>query len=295
MSLKMSTTVQSVVLGNEVYVGGGDAGGNRDKSRTVMVYDLQRDLWNTLTPYNAYWFAMTTLNSQLVLAGGRCLETDKPTNKVAVLEGEKWAHPYPPMNIARSSSTAVSFNNHIIVAGGTDHQRRRISSVEVLDVNSNRWCKADPLPHGRTAMKSVVVGGMCYLMGGFDHAHSRTKVVHRANLSELSAKAISSQATSNPTSLWQIVDATPLFYSTPLALKGSLLTIGGMNDGDKASSAIYLYQLGMRRWVKVGDLPTARINCTSSVLPNAVAIVAGGQDLYSYLRRVDFLTVTDSS
>lgn len=295
MSIRMATTVQSVILGNKVFVGGGDSGGDRDKARTVMVYDLQRDKWNTLPPYNAYWFAMTALNNRLVLAGGRDLETDKPTNKVAILEAEEWAHPYPEMNIARSSTTAVSFNNHIVVAGGTDNQRRCISSVEVLDKTSNLWYIADPLPSGRTAMKSVVVGDMCYLTGGFKHPYNRTKVVYRVNLSELSEEAISSQATSKHTSPWQTVEDTPLFYSTPLSVKGSLLTVGGMNDKDKPSSAIHLFQPCARRWVKVGDLPTARINCASSVLPTAEVIVVGGQDSYSYLKRVEFLTITDSS
>ncbi len=45
-----------------------------------------------------------------------------------MFESEEWIDPYPPMNIARYSST------HIIVAGGNDC-KGRTSSVEVLEVD----------------------------------------------------------------------------------------------------------------------------------------------------------------
>ena len=291
MPFGMESTVQSVVLGNKVYIGGGDARSDRD-ARTVMVYDIQRDSYSALPQYNAKYFAMTALNDQLVLAGGT---SRKPTDQIAVFQSDKWTYPYPPMSIARRSSTAVSFNNHIIVAGGRDDQGRRISSVEVLDVTSNRWCIADPLPVVRSSMKSVVVGDMCYIMGGVDHTSSRTKVVHRVNLRELTENAVS--MATRPVSLWQTEEDTPLFYFAPLVLKQSLLAVGGRDDNSDASTSIHLYQSGTRRWVKVGGLPTARSHCTCSVLPNGQVLIAGGWDnSYSlYLSHVDLLTVTESS
>ena len=298
MPFEMGTTVQSVVLGNKVYIGGGTAHSDRDAC-TVMVYDIQRDTYSTLPQYNVGYFAMTAFNDQLVLAGGMDLASGNPTNQIAVLQSDKWTRPYPPMTIARYRSTAVSFNNHIIVAGGIDDQHRRISSVEVLDVTSNRWCKADPLPLGRALMKSVVVGDMCYIMGGLDHINNRTKVVHRVNLRELTEKAVSmatSQVTPKPISLWQTEDDTPLFQSAPLVLKQSMLAVGGLDDRLDASTSIHLYQSGTRRWVKVGDLPTARSHCICSVLPNGQVLIAGGWDnSLSNLSRVDLLTVTESS
>ena len=298
MPFGMGGTVQSVVLGNKVYIGGGDARTDRGACK-VMVYDIQRNKYSTLPQYNAYRFAMTAFNNQLVLAGGWDLASRKPTNQIAVFQSDKWNCPYPPMTIARSSSTAVSFNNHIIVAGGRDDQGRRISSVEVLDVTSNRWCIADPLPVVRSSMKSVVVGDMCYIMGGLDHTDSYTNVVHRVNLRGLTEKAVSmatSPATPRPVSLWQTEEDTPLIQSAPLVLKQSLLAVGGIDYRSDASTSIHLYQSGTRRWVKVGDLPTARYVCTCSVLPNGQVLIAGGQvrPLY-YLSRVDLLTVTESS
>ena len=295
MPNEMGFHIQSIVLGNIVYVGGGDEGSDRNGFK-VMVYDILRDQCTKLPHFFAYGFTMTSFNNQVVLAGGLDCYTAESSNHVAILESEK-SHPYPPMNIGRRMSTAVSFNNHIIIAGGEDDQCRDISSVEVLDVTSNRWYTADPLPGARKRMKSVVVGDMFYLMGGFDHTHYYTKVVHRVNLMELIEKAISmttSQVT--PTTLWQTVEDTPLFLSSPLALKGSLLAVGGQDGRNNPSTSIHLYYPGTRRWVKVGDLPTARHSCTCSVLPNGEVMVAGGVGYpYSYLSCVDFLTVAESS
>ncbi len=135
----MGGPVQSVVIGDTVYVGGGFADNERDEC-TVM--KLEQDQWTKLPEYTAEYFAMTSLANHLVLVGGYDPRNNQPTNQLAIFESGEWTHPYPPMNIARHSSTAVSFNNHIIVAGGKGR-----TSVEVLDVASRRWYIAQSLPN----------------------------------------------------------------------------------------------------------------------------------------------------
>ena len=283
MPIKMGTSVQSVVIGDTVYVGGGRAGNDRDMC-TVM--KLEQDQWTKLPEYTAYWFTMTSLANRLVLVGGLDPRINKRTNQLAVFEAGEWTHPYQPMNIARCSSTAVSFNNHIIVAGGYD-DKVRISSVEVLDVASRRWYIAQSLPNPRSALKSTLIGNTLYLMGGFDHTRSATKIVHHVDLNELIAKALSNLDT--PT-LWQTLQEVPLLYSAPLSIGRSLLAVGGRDDSVNPSSSIHLYQPDTRRWVKVGDLPTARYCCTCSVLPSGEVIVAGGET--EVIKTVDFFSIS---
>ncbi len=69
----------------------------------------------------------------------------------------------------------------------------------------------------------------------------------------------------------------PLGLSAPLSIRRSLLAVGGQDDRDNPSSSIHLYQPDTRRWVNVGDLPTARYYSTCSALPSGEVIVAGGQ------------------
>ncbi len=123
---------------------------------------------------------------------------NKPTNQLSVFKTGQRTHSYPPMNITHSSSTAVSFNNHIIVAGGLG-DKERTSSVEVLDVASRRWYIAQSLPNPRSSLQSTFTGNTLYLMGGRDHTDT-TRTVHHIDLNELIAKALSNLDT--PT-LWQ--------------------------------------------------------------------------------------------
>ncbi len=213
MPIKMGTSVQSVVISDTVYVGGGYADNDRD-SCTVM--KLEQDQWTKLPEYTAKFFAMTSLANRLVLVGGRHPSINKRTNQLAVFESGEWTHPYPPMNIARSSSTAVSFNNHIIVAGGCD-DKVRFSSVEVLDVASRRWYIAQSLPNPRSGLKSTLIGNTLYLMGGYDHTRSPTKTVHHVDLNELIAKALSNLDT--PT-IWQTLQEVPLMSQLLSVLGG---------------------------------------------------------------------------
>ncbi|XP_064407315.1 uncharacterized protein LOC135352084 [Halichondria panicea] len=289
MPIKMGATAQSVVIGDTVYVGGGFADNGRDRC-TVM--KLEQDQWTKLPEYTAMYFAMTSLANRLVLVGGLDLRNNKRTNQLAVFEAGEWTHPYPPMNIARDSSTAVSFNNHIIVAGGND-DKGRTSSVEVLDVASRRWYIAQSLPSPRSMLKSTLMGNTLYLMGGMDHTWSSIKTVHHVDLNELIAKALSNLDT--PT-LWQTLPEVPLVYSAPLSIGRSLLAVGGRDDRRNPRSSIHLYQPDTRRWVKVGDLPTARYRCTCSVLPSGEVIVAGGETkpFYgNYVQTVDFFCISD--
>ncbi len=285
MPIQMGTTVQSVVIGDAVYVGGGDAH-NDCNSCTVM--KLEQDQLTKLPEYTAKYFAMTSLANRLVLVGGSDPRNNKRTNQLAVFESGEWTYPYLPMNIARDSSTAVSFNNHIIVAGGHDEKRRASSSVEVLDVASRRWYIAQSLPNPQSILKSTLIGNILYLMGGYDHTGA-TKTVHHVDLDELVAKALSNLDT--PT-VWQTLQEVPLVLSAPLSIGRSLLAIGGRDDRDNPNLSIHLYQPDTRRWVKVGDLPTARYFCTCSVLPSGEVIVAGGWSKFMFIQTVDFFSIS---
>ena len=286
MPIKMGSTVQSVVITDFVYIGGGEADSDLDMC-TVMKLDLQQDEWTKLPQYSARNFALTSLTNKLVLVGGYDPEKQKQTNQIALFESGRWTTPYPPMNIARSFSTAVCFNNYIIVAGGLDDQGKT-SSVELLDVESRSWYTADPLLTALSSMKSSLIGNTFYLMGGYDRHHNSNTCVLMADLNELITKTLSQQDTKT---LWQVLRATMVKKnSAPLNFEGSLVAVAGVTYGN-TSSSIYLHPPDRLSWVRVGDLPTIRYNCTCSVLPNGEVIVAGGWN-EGYVSTVDFLSIS---
>ena len=287
MPIKMGITVKSVVIGNNVYIGGGYTGSDSDDC-TVMNLDLKQDEWVKLPKYSARGFAMTSHINQLVLVGGYDLGTLQRTNQIGVFVAGEWMHPYQPMKVARSHSTAVCFNHFIVVAGGWSEQGYT-SSVEVFDAALRRWHMAESLTSPQTNMKSTLIGSTFYLIGGLDH-DCYTKAVHKVDLNKLIAKAVSQQTTST---LWQNIEDCPVYLSAPLSVGGSLLAVGGRVDCYHSSSSIHLYQPDTNQWVKVGDMPTARYKCTCSVLPSGEIIIAGGQTGTANSCTVDFLCISN--
>ena len=271
--IKMSTSVQSVVIGDSVYVSGGDTSSDCDGC-TVLKLDFQQEEWTRLPLYFSKWFALTSLNDQPVLVGGvDAVKSWKRNGEVAVLDhvSGRWTHPYPPMNIARHSSTAVCYNNHIIVVGGDDGHS--ISSAEVLDVIARKWHIAESLPIPWISLKSTWIENTLYLMGGWSHTTGPTKAVQKIDLNKLIKNTVSEKAIPN---LWQAIPDAPLKYSAPLSVGSSLLAFGGRDDFDNPSSSIHLYQSETCKWIKVGDLPSARYNCTCSILSNEEVFIAAG-------------------
>ena len=70
------------VFKEKVYIGGGWATSGME--RIVMVYDPEQDSYDTLPPYACKCFSMAVINNQLVLVGGRDVQTDKATNKLGM-------------------------------------------------------------------------------------------------------------------------------------------------------------------------------------------------------------------
>ena len=276
----MGNGIQAVVIGSDVYFGGGD-GENVD---TVMVYSLQTGTWRTLPPYESMYFGMAVVNNQLVLDGGLSTSTGRVTNVLGLWDerSQTWTHPFPVMPTARRSLSVVFYQKWLVTAGGRDRRGLYSNKVELLDTLSGQWYEGSPLPKECSEMSSAISGNMWYLSGGVTYTFlSNTNSTYGANihalcvcLDVLISQAVSQSAgtTSPPTpSPWQTLPELPVARSTALIIRGSLLAVGGMH-----SSAIHLYHPSRRSWVKVGDLPTQRWQCACIVLPSGEIFVAGG-------------------
>jgi N-acetylneuraminic acid mutarotase len=71
-----------------------------------------------------------------------------------------------------------------------------------------------------------------------------------------------------------------------------LLAVGGEDKDRHAVTAIHLYQPDTGEWVKVGDLPTPRLNCTCAMITGREMLVAGGFDGARKLSNVDIALIT---
>ena len=77
-----------VVFKEKVYIGGGYASSDRER-QTVMVYDPKQDSYDTLPPYICKLFSMAVVSNQLVLVGGKDVQTGMVTNAISWVYGVK--------------------------------------------------------------------------------------------------------------------------------------------------------------------------------------------------------------
>ena len=279
MPYSMSSAIQAIVIGDNVYVGGGATLSN-ENTYTVMVYSLASGSWSELPPHETQYFGMAAVNNKLVLVGGNIDDYKYNIKATSILamwdEGSQtWTRPFPGMPTPRHLPSIISYQKWLVVAGGyIGHSYPK--KVEILDTLSGQWYEGSPMPSGCTELSSAINGNMWYLSSGFN-SQGPNKHVFSVCLDELISQALlqSAGSTSPPQpSPWQTLTDPPLTLSTVLVLNGALLTVGGYG-----SSAIHHYQPSSRSWVKVGDLLTERQQCACTVLPNQFSLM----ESYSYL------------
>ena len=270
-------SLQSVRLGEDVFVGGGGTDSVRgDDDHTVYQYHSLTDQWVPLPRYECRYFAMATLTNKLTLVGGINTSTPlyKATNQIAVWDTEGmsqgWTHPYPPMPTPRHSPAVATHDKRLVVAGGYGDDDP-LATVEVLDTTSRQWLSTSPLPVKCSVMTSAIVNQELYLLGGT--LTTETLVV---SLPEITRSSVNS-ATTNTSAEWRTLPSPPLKRSAAISVHGSVVAIGGRH-GNTSSTAIHVYQPATNNWKKVGDLPSPRYSCTSTLLPNGEILVAGGAD-----------------
>ena len=264
MPLGMSDA-QAVVLGDKVYVGGGDS--TYDISQAVLlIYDCHDDSWKTLdTPTVNY--ALTTYNSQLVLVGGRDPNSKHVTNQLWALDEQwHWTQSLPPMTTKRSRASAVSINHYLIVAGGLDDDLGPLDVVEVYD--GQYWRKAQSIPKASFSMKSCLLKGIWYLAGG--------EIIYTSLYSLIAA---TSSEVVRQTSVWKELPNVPIKWSTLVTIGKHLATVGGFSF----SSAIHVFSFSTNSWVYVGNLPVASHSTCTVVLSTGELLVVGGEKEWELL------------
>ena len=284
MPFAMSAYIQSVVVQGRVYAGGGCSTA-RNNEYVVMEYESYSGRWGTLTPYTTRRFGITAIHNQLVLVGGMLRDASRSRSLgVWRAQDKKWTHPYPDMSIARSNPSAVTYSEWLVVAGGYDGNNN-LSYVEVMNTTSNQWFTAAPIPTRVSEMRTALEGDMWYLMGGCVCGYSSDMVY------SVSLPALTSQVNSKNTreEIWKEISGLGHTSSSPLSISGSLLALGW--DG-KVMTAIHHYQPETGEWVKVGDLPSPRQNCTCAQITEGEILVAGGYDGKSLLRSTELVHLT---
>ena len=268
----------AVWLNGLVYVGGGyETGGWA--SYIINCYDPVNNSWSSPinTPYS--WFAMTTLNNKLLIAGGLD-ESYKGTNQILTMDAGQLKN-YTKMITARSHATATGHQGMLIITGGSDDKDKTLSSTELFDSSNGRWYVTNDLPQPRYDLQSVIVDNILYLLGGRNKDNKVSPTVFTAPLDTLSTHQLK----------WNTLQDTPWCRSAPVSVYGThLLIVGGSKKiGDKFACTSDVYKLNKvsHSWEAIGHIPSARdASAAVSTADNRVIVIGGENDKGKYTNTV---------
>jgi len=256
-----------VLLDGKVYIGGGSEAG-RIPSYRIDVYTPASNSWSSspiITP--CYYFAMTTLNEQLIIAGGKDRSNKMLTNKIFSLNGSQLKE-YTMMITPRCNATAAGHKGTLMVVGGVGDHNRLLATTELFDTITGHWCNATDLPVPHCGLKSVIVDNTVFLLRG-RNKEGVSLAVFTAPLDTLSSHQLK----------WNYLLVTPWCNSAPVSINGNLLILGGYNFSSGHTNNIYIFNKASQSWEVIGKIPSARsVPAAVSIDDNKIVVVGGLDD-----------------
>ena len=261
----------SVELNGLVYVGGGYETGGRN-SYMIDSYNPLSNSWGPpiYTPYCQ--FAMTTLNNNLIMAGG--LDKNyKRTNQILIMNlSNNHFKNYTKMSISRSSTTASGHQGMLIITGGLDEKSKTLSSTELYDSNNGQWYDCSDLPQPHSHLSSVVLGNTLYLLGGNNIKGHGSLTVFTSPLDALSNHQLK----------WNTHQDVPCCHSAPVSVHGThLLIVGGykrIENKNIFTSEVYKLSTATQSWQAIGHIPSTRSSSAAVSIANRIIIIGGWND-----------------
>ena len=251
----------AVWLNGLVYMSG-------DYGTRVDCYDPVKNSWSSPinTPY--CWFAMTTLNNNLLIAGGHD-RSYKRTNQILMMDAGQFKN-YTKMITARSLATAIGHQGMLIITGGMDDKGKKLSSTELFDSTNGQWYTCSDLPQPHSELQSVIVDNILYLLGGVNKDGNPSPAVFTAPLDTLSRHQLK----------WNTHQDTPWCHSAPVSVHGRhLLIVGGWKEGTGYTSDVYKLNKVSHGWEAITNLPSARSEAAAvSTTDNRIIVIGGFND-----------------
>jgi hypothetical protein len=245
---------QAVLLGGNIYVGGGEAEANR-----LLKFKIEGNVW-TLISCPVENFGLAVVSDQLMAIGGTYKNSGAIDEVWAFNPATAaWSQPFPRMPTSRSWASAIGFKRWVIVAGGAGKK-----CVEVLDTVTKEWYNAIALPRETARPSLTILQETLYVV--------MEKSMISISLPVLIADAMSHNK--DPTQ-WDRLPDTLTSQPALVAFHGHLLAVGAF---DAPSTTIAMYLPLFKQWQTVAELLTPRESCSCLVLPetkNKILVIGG--------------------
>ena len=246
-------------------------------SRCVLSCNSSSEKMSTLPACPKEYFTLTVVNGLVTAVGGwlfpAWLGPRKSTNTLLSLMEEdgmkKWVEHFPRMPTKRDLAAVVCNGKVLVVAGGVQENGRKLTTVEVMDIETLKWSRASSLPQAVYAASATVCGDCIYLVGGCGQ-HGWTTSVLTCSLSALLQSESNSQ-------VWDTIADLPVTCSTCATLNEQVVAVGGRYSDKKVTNNIYSYNRETNSWEVISQMPTPRCWCLVTVLPGNKLMVMGGR------------------
>ncbi len=260
-------SARAVMYRGSLYVRGGGTTGD---DCTLFMYQFKPDTWGTVkTPTRRY--ALAVYQDHLVLAGGLLPSSLTPTDQLWLTDNPQhtFKQTIPPMNTPAYGATAITTEEHLIIAGGeVEWNYMYLTTVQVY--SGKQWALAQPLPFAASSIKYAILNDTLYLIGGFNQGKKVVSTPLPALLG--SVHQLKTPQGSTPT-VWNTLTDAPLESSSIAVFRSELVAIGG---GDYSSSSPSLH-IFTDRWEEMeATLPQPLGRTCSITLPTGELMVIGG-------------------
>ena len=242
-------------------------------STKVHQYHSYSEQWSQLPDLPHAESTLVVADSKLTSVGGYTRGRAYDTLFSLVEEGKerKWLQHLPPMCNKRFFAAAVCNGRFLIVAGGND-ERNELTTVEVLNLDSQQWSAACSLPHPIDETTTSICGGRLYMVGGFDATTFDTRSVLTCSIPEL----LHSCQTPSMSTIWQWVADAPYRKSSGVTLCGRLVAVGGIDEAGKETKSVSAYDEKTDSWQAMEAMTTPRSSALVASLHDNTMIVIGG-------------------
>lgn len=243
--------------------------------KSIYSFNSIHNTWVVLPDCPVSSFSMAILNSFLTVIGGKNSDY-APVNKLYTYGNKKWTIVLPNMQLKRYWTISKTWESFLIVMGGEGEGRRTLNAVEVLDLDTSQWSFAVSLLRPIDSATAVVCGDHLYIGGGSHQETARYAMV--CSLPKLleNAKEIAANDSLDSTRIWNQIDDFPHKKTTLVSSKGHIFAIGGKDDSEKPTSAVYVFNALGKQWERVGEMTVARSSCYVVAYSSDEIMVVGG-------------------
>lgn len=148
----------------------------------------------------------------------------------------------------------VSYNKKILKVGGSiatnkagsSHNLHSVDTIEIYDIENNKWKHYDNLPDPRSSHESVIVGNTLYVIGGWDYGNGREKWLGgiQKDLADKQSK-------------WVKMPEMPIeVRAFSIASNNQFIFIIGGMDGGGTLNDLHIYDITEKKWSKSTKFPS---------------------------------------